>query len=118
LPLVATNGVPVQQNRTAGKSLMFHLFREHTHLDAAGNCSTQNSERHLKSEAKCANSFAICRKAIENTSRLAARLTFSLENLGYEFPEFPVPAGTRWILSCEQITWFGCAQRYAAISTR
>ena len=31
--------------------------------------------------------------AIDNTSRLAERLAFSLENIGYEFPDYPVPDG-------------------------
>ncbi|HZA38421.1 MAG TPA: DNA polymerase III subunit alpha, partial [Candidatus Baltobacteraceae bacterium] len=52
-----------------------------------------------------------------NTSRLAERLTFSLENIGYEFPEYPVPAGHSMDSFLRTIVWFGAQQRYAAIST-
>ena len=57
-------------------------------------------------------------EAIENTSHLAERLTFQLENLGYEFPEYPVPAGHTMDSFLRTIVWFGAQQRYAAISAR
>src|SRR6266404_3518008 len=117
LPLVATNGV--QYAKSYGREVLdaFTCIREHTHLDVAGKSLTQNSERHLKSEAEMRELFRDRPEAIENTSRLAARLTFSLENLGYEFPEFPVPAGHSMDSFLRTMTWFGAQQRYAAIST-
>ena len=117
LPLVATNGV--QYAKSYGREVLdvFTCIREHTHLDAAGKLLTQNSERHLKSEAEMSGLFRDLPEAIENTSRLAERLTFSLENLGYEFPEFPVPAGHSMDSFLRTIVWFGAQQRYAAIST-
>src|ERR1700736_680341 len=89
LPIVATNGV--QYARPYGRQVVdvFTCIREHTHLDAAGKLLTQNAERHLKSDCEMHELFRDLPEAIENTSRLAERLTFSLENLGYEFPEFP-----------------------------
>src|SRR5204862_545994 len=78
---------------------------------------TQNSERHLKSDAEMREIFRDLPEAIENTSRLAERLTFSLENIGYEFPSFPVPAGHDMDSFLRTITWFGAQQRYAAISS-
>src|SRR5438093_10638598 len=56
-------------------------------------------------------------EAIENTSRLTERLMFSLENLGYELPEFPVPDGHSMDSFLRTIVWFGAQQRYAAISS-
>ena len=93
LPLVATNGV--QYAKPYGREVLdvFTCIREHTHLDAAGKLLTQNAERHLKSDREMRAIFADLPEAIENTSRLAERLTFSLENLGYEFPEYPVATG-------------------------
>jgi len=55
--------------------------------------------------------------AIENTGRLADRLEFSLENIGYEFPAFPVPAGHDMNSFLRTITLFGAQQRYSSIST-
>src|SRR4029077_14016205 len=118
LPLVATNGV--QYAKTYGREVLdvFTCIREHTHLDAAGKLLTQNAERHLKSDREMRAIFADLPEAIENTSRLAERLTFSLENLGYEFPEYPVPAGHSMDSFLRTIVWFGAQQRYAAISPK
>src|SRR5438094_610018 len=84
LPLLATNGV--QYAKPYGRKVLdvFTCIREHTHLDAAGRLLTENAERHLKSDREMRAIFADLPEAIENTSRLAERLTFSLENLGYE----------------------------------
>src|SRR5438046_7055129 len=118
LPILATNGV--QHARPRGREVLdvFTCIREHTHLDAAGKLLTRNSERHLKGDAEMCELFRDLREAIENTSRLAERLTFSLENIGYEFPSFPVPAGHDMDSFLRTIVWFGAQQRYAAISTK
>jgi len=117
LPLVATNGI--QYAKPCGREVLdvFTCIREHTHLDAAGKLLTQNSERHFKSDAEMCEIFRDLPEAIDNTSRLAERLTFSLEKIGYAFPSFPVPAGHNMDSFLRTITWFGAQQRYAAIST-
>src|SRR5213083_2036704 len=118
LSLLATNGV--QYAKPYGREVLdvFTCIREHTHLDAAGKLLTQNAERHLKSDREMRELFRDLPEAIENTSRLAERLTFSLENLGYEFPDFPVPAGHSMDSFLRTIVWFGAQQRYAAVSAK
>jgi error-prone DNA polymerase len=116
LPLLATNGV--QYAKPYGRQVVdvFTCIREHTHLDAAGKLLTQNAERHLKSAREMHELFRDLPDAIGNTARLAERLTFSLENIGYEFPSFPVPAGHSMDSFLRRIVLFGAQQRYAAIS--
>src|SRR5205809_1098381 len=118
LSLVATNGV--QYAKPYGREVLdvFTCIREHTHLDTAGKLLAQNAERHLKSDREMRELFRDLPEAIENTSRLAERLTFSLENLGYEFPEYPVPASHTMDSFLRTIVWFGAQQRYAAISIK
>src|SRR5881396_3897101 len=118
LSLLATNGV--QYAKPYGREVLdvFTCIREHTHLDAAGKLLTQNAERHLKSDREMRELFRDLPEAIENTSCLAERLTFSLENLGYEFPEFPVPVGHSMDSFLRTIVWFGAQQRYAAVSAK
>ena len=118
LSILATNAV--QYAKPYGREVLdvFTCIRKHTHLDAAGNLLTQNSERHLKSEREMRELFHDLLEAIENTSQLAERLTFQLENLGYEFPEYPVPAGHTMDSFLRTIVWFGAQQRYAAISAK
>ena len=86
LALIATNGV--QYAKPSGRQVLdvFTCIREHTHLDLAGKLLTQNAERHLKSDAEMCAIFRDLPDAITNTERLAERLEFSLENIGYEFP--------------------------------
>ena len=118
LPLIATNGV--QYAKPYGREVLdvFTCIREHTHLDIAGKLLSQNAERHIKSDRQMREIFADLPEAIANTSHLAERLTFSLENLGYEFPEFPVPAGHSMDSFLRTIVWFGAQQRYAAVSAK
>ena len=118
LPLIATNGV--QHAKAYGREVLdvFTCIREHTHLDAAGKLLTQNAERHLKRDREMRELFRDLPETLENTSHLAERLTFSLENIGYEFPEYPVPVGHSMDSFLRTIVWFGAQQRYAAISPK
>jgi len=116
LSILATNGV--QYAKPAGRDVLdvFTCIREHTHLDAAGKLLAQNSERHLKSDTQMRELFRDLPESIENTSRLADRLAFSLENIGYEFPSYPVPSGHSMDSFLRTIVWFGAQQRYSAVS--
>ena len=118
LSLLATNGVKYAKPYGREALDVFICIREHTHLDAAGKFLTQNAERYLKGDRQMRAIFADLPDAIENTSRLAERLRFSLENLGYEFPEYSVPAGHTMDSFLRTIVWFGAQQRYAAISAK
>ncbi|MEP7013910.1 MAG: error-prone DNA polymerase [Verrucomicrobiota bacterium] len=117
LSILATNGV--QYAKPYGREVLdvFTCIREHAHLDVAGKLLAQNAERHLKSHREMKEIFRDLPEAIQNTERLADRLTFSLENIGYEFPSCPVPAGHSMDSFLRTIVWFGAQQRYAAVST-
>ena len=93
LPLLATNGV--RYAKKSGRRLFDALtcIREKTVLDQAGRLLDANAERHLKSPAEMAELFGDLPEAIRNTKDLAARLEFTLENLGYEFPQLSGSAG-------------------------
>jgi error-prone DNA polymerase len=118
LPLIATNGV--QYAKPYGREVLdvFTCIHEHTHLDVAGKLLSQNAQRHLKNDREMRELFQDLPGAIENTAHLAERLTFSLENIGYEFPEYPAPAGHSMDSFLRTIVWFGAQQRYAAISAK
>jgi len=91
LPLLATNGVLYATELERRILDVFTCARNHTHLDIAGKLLTQNSERYLKTASEMRELFQTCPEALSNTVRLAERLHFTLENLGYEFPAFPIP---------------------------
>ena len=118
LALIATNGV--QYAKPSGRQVLdvFTCIREHTHLDLAGKLLTQNAERHLKSDAEMCAIFRDLPDAITNTERLAERLEFSLENIGYEFPEFAVPDGHTMNSFLRTMVLFGAQQRYESITKK
>src|SRR6185295_6760045 len=118
LAVIATNGV--QYAKPYGRQVLdvFTCIREHTHLDLAGKLLTQNAERHLKSDAEMCAIFRDLPDAITNTERLAERLEFSLENIGYEFPEYAVPDGHTMNSFLRTMVLFGAQQRYESITKK
>ncbi len=112
LPLLATNGVLYAE--PAGRQVqdVFTCLRHHTHLDAAGLLLAPNGERHLKTPRQMRALFHDLPEAIDNTLRLAERLEFSLENLGYEFPRYATPNGEPMEAFLKQVTYDGARLRY------
>src|ERR1700676_4324694 len=93
LPLLATNGVFHAWPRRRETLDVFTCIRHHKTLANAGRLLALNSERHLKSPAKMKRLFSDLPEAIANTQELSSRLKFSLNDLGYKFPIYPVPNG-------------------------
>jgi error-prone DNA polymerase len=112
LPLLATNGVLHATPEGRQALDVFTCIRNHTHLDAAGKLLTANTERHLKNSAAMRALFADLPQAVENTARLADRLAFTLEDLGYEFPRFPVAESESMDAVLRQQTLAGAMLRY------
>jgi len=116
LPLLATNGVLYA--KPPGRQVLdvFTCIRHHTHLDAAGKLLEQNSERYLRSAAEMQKVFHDLPEALANTVRLAERLQFSLENLGYQFPTYPAPLTMDSLL--REQTFAGARQRYEELTPK
>jgi error-prone DNA polymerase len=93
LPLLATNGVNYATPRERELADAFTALQHHRTLATAGRMLARNAERYLKSPAEMCALFADVPKAIANTVELSSRLEFTLNDLGYEFPRFPVPEG-------------------------
>jgi error-prone DNA polymerase len=93
LPLLATNGVLYAQPEQRELLDVFTCIRHHRVLANAGRLLSRNSERHFKAHAVMAALFADLPEAIANTAVLSSRLQFTLNDLGYEFPSYPVPEG-------------------------
>ena len=93
LPLLATGGVNYAVPAHRIVSDVFTCLREHTTLDAAGRKLEVNAQRHVKSAAEMHALFRDRPEAVENSARVDARLEFTLEDLGYEFPTYPTPDG-------------------------
>jgi error-prone DNA polymerase len=112
LPLLATNGV--RYAKKSGRALydVLTCLRHKTVLDQAGRLLDSNAERHLKSPAEMARLFRDLPDAVRNTRVLAERLEFTLEDLGYEFPHYPVPPGETEMSYLRKVTFQGAENRY------
>ena len=112
LPLLATNGVLYAE--PWGRQVLdcFTCIRNHTHLDAAGRLLSVNHEQHLKTPQEMARLFADLPAALANTERLAERLEFTLDDLGYEFPRFPVDPPETMDSCLRRLTYEGARKRY------
>jgi error-prone DNA polymerase len=115
LPLLATNGVLYATEKQRPILDVFTCIRHHTHLDAAGKLLEQNGERHLKSGRQMRELFPDLPEAVDNTVRLAERLEFTLENLGYEFPSFAVPPEHTMDSFLRECAYAGARSRYGEI---
>jgi error-prone DNA polymerase len=93
LPLLATNGTCYATAKDRELCDAFTAIRHHRTLSTAGRLLARNSERHLKSPPEMQQLFADLPEALTNTLDLSSRLEFTLNDLGYEFPRYPVPAG-------------------------
>ncbi len=93
LPVLATNGVRYATAYEHEVLDVLTAIRHHTDLDHAGRLLTLNIERHLRSAKEMSVLFRDIPQAIANTWALSQRLAFELDDLGYEFPRYPVPEG-------------------------
>src|SRR5438105_587400 len=112
LPLLATNGVCYATRAQRQVADVFTCIRNHVRLETAGRLLSINSERFVKSPKEMVELFADLPEAIANTLELSARLEFTLKDLGYEFPRYPVPQGETMMSFLRERTREGFRQRY------
>ncbi len=112
LPLLATNGVCYATAKERELCDVFTALRHHQTLATAGRLLARNSERHLKSAQQMQQLFADIPEAIANTAELSNRLEFTLKDLGYKFPKYPVPEGETMMSFLRQRTDEGARWRY------
>jgi error-prone DNA polymerase len=112
VPLVATGGVGFA---TAEERPLFDVLtaiREHVPLHLAGRRLAANAERYLKPPAQMARLFADRPAAVHATTALADRLQFSMTDLGYRFPRYPVPQHETEMSFLRKIAEVGARDRY------
>ncbi len=118
IPVVATNDV--HYARPDGRALLDVLacIRHKTDLDRAGRLLERNAERHLRAPREMAALFRDLPEAVAHTERIAEQCEFTLADLGYRFPDFPVPEGETPIGYLRRLTYAGARERYGKITAR
>lgn len=116
LPPLATGGVRYATRSERPIADVFTCLREHTTLDAAGRLLSPNAERHLRSGRAMAELFRDRPEAVINSARLADRLEFTLRQLDYRFPDFPVGPGETMEGVLRERTYAGARARFGTIT--
>ncbi|MFN8058161.1 MAG: error-prone DNA polymerase [Vicinamibacterales bacterium] len=118
VPVVATNDV---RFAAADERPLFDVLtciRHKTTLARAGHRLARNAERTLKPAAVMTELFADLPQAVRATEELAERLTYTMSDLGYRFPEYPVPAGETSASFLRKLTDVGARERYRPFHDR
>jgi len=87
-------------------------IREKKKLDEAGTLLSKNAERRLKPPQEIARIFYEAPEAVEESVRFLDGVSFSMEDLRYEYPEETSKGYSTPQEALEARTWAGAAQRY------
>jgi error-prone DNA polymerase len=112
VPLLATNEVLYHHPVRRPLQDVLTCIREKTDIDAIGQRLEANAERHLKPAAEMTRLFREWPQAIAETMRFAGRITFSLDQLKYQYPDEPVPPGKTAQRHLEDLTWRGAHTKF------
>ncbi|QWG26047.1 error-prone DNA polymerase [Bradyrhizobium sediminis] len=112
VPLLATNEVLYHHPARRPLQDVLTCIREKTTIDAIGRRLEANAERYLKPGHEMARLFRDAPEAIAETMRFADRITFSLDQLKYQYPDEPVPPGKTAQRHLEDLTWAGAHRRF------
>jgi error-prone DNA polymerase len=107
VPLLATNEVLYHHPARRALQDVLTCIREKTTIDAIGRRLEANAERYLKPPREMARLFRDIPEAIAETMRFAGRISFSLDQLKYQYPDEPVPPGKTAQQHLEDLTWAG-----------
>jgi error-prone DNA polymerase len=118
LPLLATNGVCYATAEDREVLDVFTCIKNKRQLATGGRLLCTNAERNIRTPERMAQIFADVPEAISNTAELSSRLQFTLKDLGYQFPSYPVPSGETMDSFLYARTWEGARRRYQPITDR
>lgn len=114
VPLLATNDVLYHHPDRRALQDVLTATRHHSTVFAAGRLLEKNAERHLKPAHEMARLFRNYPQAIDTTADFIAPITFTLDELSYDYPDEPVPPGKTPQQHLHDLTWQGAARHYGA----
>src|ERR1700733_9442301 len=87
-------------------------IRHNVTIDEAGFRRERHADRYLKPSEERARLFSRYPEAVARTMEIAARCTFSMDELAYQYPEERTMPGLTPQQALEKLTWEGAAERY------
>ncbi|MEM8962784.1 MAG: error-prone DNA polymerase [Acidobacteriota bacterium] len=118
LPLLATNGVRYAAPEDKSLHDVLASIRHGATLDTAGRHLAAERERRVKGADDMATLFADLPEALIATTELANELQFTLADLGYRFPAYPLPPGETAASFLRQVTWNAARGRFRPLTAR
>lgn len=112
LPLLAIGNVLYHQAERRFLQDILTCIREHLPLRAAGKQLQPNAERHLRDAGQMLRLFKGYEYAIAETQKLFRRLSFSLDELQYQYPQEPTGSALPPQETLEKLTASGLKARY------
>jgi error-prone DNA polymerase len=118
VPIVATNDVRYATRDRRRVHDVLACARLGVTVDEIGRRLSPSAEHHLKSSAEMTDLFRDLPAAVRATRTIADRCAFTLADLGYTFPTYPVPDGGTEQSYLEILAWRGAADRYRPLHDR
>jgi len=112
VPLIAVNDVHYHHPDRRPLADVVTCIREKLVIDRAGRRLAANAERFLKPPPEMARLFRDTPEAIEETLRLSEALTFSLDELRYEYPDESIEGFANAQDALRHLAYEGAARRY------
>jgi error-prone DNA polymerase len=112
VPIVATNGVRFADAAERPLFDVLTCIHHKTDLASAGKKLARNAERYLKPPEDMARLFRDLPDVTAATQTLAERLQYTMADLGYRFPEYPVPPGETPTSFLRKLADLGARERY------
>ncbi|HET7191393.1 MAG TPA: error-prone DNA polymerase [Pseudolabrys sp.] len=112
VPLIAVNDVLYHHPDRRPLADVLTCIREKIAIDRAGRKLAANAERYLKPPQEMLRLFRDTPEAIEETAALSEVLSFSLDELRYEYPDEQVEGFTNAQDALTHLTYEGAIHRY------
>jgi error-prone DNA polymerase len=114
LQLIASNGIRYAHPGKRELMDVLTCVRNKVTIAEAGRLLERNAERYLKTPRQMSRLFKDMPQAIAGAAELSQRLQFTLKDLGYKFPRYPVPPGETMDSFLRARTLEGAMGRYGS----
>jgi len=112
VPTIATNDVRFDVPAHRPLFDVLTCIHHGTTVAAAGRRLAPNAERYLKPPGEMAELFRDREASVARTRELAGRLQYTMADLGYRFPDYPLPPGDTQASFLRRIADVGARERY------
>lgn len=119
LPLVATQDARYATPKGRRLHDVLTCIRYHTTVQEAGTRLLPNGEYYLQPRAELARRFRSLPEALRNTIRVLERCQFSMDQLNFSLPAFPVPPPFSSMLEyLEHLTFLYAPARFPEVNAK